>query len=212
MFRFLKNYLIVSQKRGVSVKKVLLFCIPGFVTIFHVLSKSPLKILTRTGDKLHPWLIPWFTGISPEILPPISICMLLFLLTEATENNWATSKIIAKFGAVSLPHLEYESRVSLADTRRSVNFNDIFKLRSWALLRQRKSHERIFWNNINNFQTRCNTKQSIYYSASPLYMFRVSTTPIIQRGQAWPRWREVASQKVWPVPEAVVTVLCTPDD
>ena len=54
VFRFLKNYLIVSQKRGVSVKKVLLFCIPGFVTIFHVLSKSPLKILTRTGDKLHP--------------------------------------------------------------------------------------------------------------------------------------------------------------
>ena len=29
---------------------------------------------------------------------------------------------------------------------------------------------------------------------------------------AWPRWREVAAQKIWPVPEAVVTVLCTPDD
>ena len=28
----------------------------------------------------------------------------------------------------------------------------------------------------------------------------------------WPRWREVAAQKIWPVPEAVVTVLCTPDD
>jgi len=26
------------------------------------------------------------------------------------------------------------------------------------------------------------------------------------------RWREVAAQKIWPVPEAVVTVLCTPDD
>ena len=55
-------------------------------------------------------------------------------------------------------------------------------------------------------------------------MFRVSTTPIIrstqncnyslrycaatslQRGQPWPRWREVAAQKIWPVPEAVVTV------
>jgi len=34
----------------------------------------------------------------------------------------------------------------------------------------------------------------------------------LQRGQAWPRWREVAAQKLWPVPEAVVTVLCTPDD
>ena len=63
---------------------------------------------------------------------------------------------------------------------------------------------------FNNFPTRCNTKQSIYYSAS---MFRVSTTPIIrstqncnyslrycaatslQRGQAWPRCRVVAAQK-----------------
>jgi len=59
-------------------------------------------------------------------------------------------------------------------------------------------------------------------------MFRVSTTPIIRvhktvttasrtgyiyffaatslrRGQAWPRWREVAG----PVAEDVVTVLCT---
>jgi len=69
---------------------------------------------------------------------------------------------------------------------------------------------------INNCPTRCNTKQSIYYSAGSLYMFRVSTTTIIgvhktvttasgtghifcaatslQRGQAWPRWREVAAQ------------------
>ena len=29
---------------------------------------------------------------------------------------------------------------------------------------------------------------------------------------AWPRWREVAAQKILPVPEAVVTVLCAPDD
>ena len=33
---------------------------------------------------------------------------------------------------------------------------------------------------INTCPTRCNTKQSIYYSASSLYMFRVSTTPIIR--------------------------------
>jgi len=86
---------------------------------------------------------------------------------------------------------------------------------------------------INNCPTRCNTKQSIYYSAGSLYMFWVSTTHIIRSTQncnyslpvlvifyvqlppptnvaklAWPRWREVAA----PVPEAVVTVLCTPDD
>ena len=85
---------------------------------------------------------------------------------------------------------------------------------------------------INNCPTRCNIKQSIYYSVSSLYIFRVSTTPIIrstqncnyslrywsyfcaatflQGGQAW----EVTEQKIWPLPEAVVTVkiLCTPDD
>ena len=27
----------------------------------------------------------------------------------------------------------------------------------------------------------------------------------------WARWKEVAAQKILPVPEAVVTVLCTPD-
>jgi len=29
---------------------------------------------------------------------------------------------------------------------------------------------------------------------------------------AWPRWREAAAQKIRPVPETVVTILCTPDD
>jgi len=38
-------------------------------------------------------------------------------------------------------------------------------------------------NYINNCPTRCNTKQSIYYSASSLYMFRASTTPIIRSTQ-----------------------------
>jgi len=36
---------------------------------------------------------------------------------------------------------------------------------------------------VNNCPTRCNTKQSIYYSVSSLYMFRVSTTPIIRSTQ-----------------------------
>jgi len=36
---------------------------------------------------------------------------------------------------------------------------------------------------INNCPTRCNKKQSIYYSASSLYMFRVSSTPIITNAQ-----------------------------
>jgi len=29
---------------------------------------------------------------------------------------------------------------------------------------------------------------------------------------AWSRWREVTAQKIWPVPESVVTVVCTSDD
>ena len=37
----------------------------------------------------------------------------------------------------------------------------------------------------NNCPTRCNTKQSIYYSASSIYMFRVSITPIIRSTQNW---------------------------
>jgi len=74
---------------------------------------------------------------------------------------------------------------------------------------------------INNCPTRCNTKQSVYYSASSLYMFRVSTTPIMRRASlatleggictknmasnggcsysfvySWPRWRKVAAQKI----------------
>jgi len=36
---------------------------------------------------------------------------------------------------------------------------------------------------INNCPMRCNTKQSIYYSASSLHTFRVSTTPIISSTQ-----------------------------
>ena len=60
---------------------------------------------------------------------------------------------------------------------------------------------------INNCPTRCNTKQSTYYSVSSLNMFQVSTTPIIrstpncnyslrysaatslQLSQASPHWR-----------------------
>jgi len=87
---------------------------------------------------------------------------------------------------------------------------------------------------INNCP-RCNTKQSIYYFASSPYMFRMSTTPIIRSTQnckyslrywscvcaaislqcgPWPLTALEGSSctKDRPVPEAVVTVLCTPDD
>jgi len=86
---------------------------------------------------------------------------------------------------------------------------------------------------INNCPARCKTKQSIYYSASSLYTFRVSTTPIMSTQncnyslQYWscyavqllsPTWQSVATleggaaQKKKPVSEVVVTVLCIPSD
>jgi len=43
--------------------------------------------------------------------------------------------------------------------------------------------QNLLWFYINGCPTRCNTKQSIYYSASSLYMFQVSTTPIIRSTQ-----------------------------
>jgi len=83
---------------------------------------------------------------------------------------------------------------------------------------------------INNFPTRCNTKQSIYYSASSLYMFRVSTTPIIRSTNKFnyslrywsyflysylpPTWLSLATLEGGSCtgPEAVVTVLCITDE
>jgi len=84
---------------------------------------------------------------------------------------------------------------------------------------------------INNCPRRCNTKQSIYYSAGSFYMFRVSTTPIIRsthncnyslqycaatslRGLASLAMLEIGSytKKYDQYRGAVVTVLCTPDD
>jgi len=74
----------------------------------------------------------------------------------------------------------------------------------------------------NKCPTRCNTKQSIYYSASSLTSFRCQPQPssgvhktvttasgtchIFLCSYLPPTW------PTWPVPEAVVTVLCTPDD
>ena len=39
-----------------------------------------------------------------------------------------------------------------------------------------------------------------------------STTTFLQRGLIRPRRRKVVAQILWPVPEAAVTVLCTPDN
>jgi len=76
---------------------------------------------------------------------------------------------------------------------------------------------------INNCPTRCNAKRSIDYSASSLYMFPVSTTPIIRSTRNcnysvryWSYICAAASLHVTklslPLPETVVTISCTPDD
>ena len=77
---------------------------------------------------------------------------------------------------------------------------------------------------------RYNTKQSIYYSAISLYMFRVSTTPTARSTQSCNYslryWSYFLCMYLLPtqpslttleggsctVPEAVVTVLCTSDE
>jgi hypothetical protein len=50
-------------------------------------------------------------------------------------------------------------------------------------------------NIFNNCPTRCNTNQSIYYAASP-------NLATLQGGSC---------TNIWPLPEAVITVLCTHD-
>jgi len=56
------------------------------------------------------------------------------------------------------------------------------------------------------------------HSSSGVHKFITSAAGTVQlppsnvASLAFPRWREVAAQKIWPVPEAVVTVMCTPDD
>jgi hypothetical protein len=40
----------------------------------------------------------------------------------------------------------------------------------------------------------------------------IRATTVLQRGLIRPRWRKVVAQILYPVPEAAVTVLCTPDD
>jgi len=44
------------------------------------------------------------------------------------------------------------------------------------------------------------------------HIFCAATSLQCVQVPTWQRWREVAAQKIWPAPEAVVTVLCTPDD
>jgi len=69
---------------------------------------------------------------------------------------------------------------------------------------------------INNCPTRCNTKQSIYYSASSLYMFRMSTTPIIRSTQnckySLQYWSCFLCSYLPPVWPCWITVSCIPDD
>ena len=99
------------------------------------------------------------------------------------------------------------------------------KIRSQCQLCQLKFH--VNWSEIEagsprwEVEYRCGCARNIvcpvYYT--PEHRSFIAYKAFIhslQRGQvaklAWPRWREVAAQKIWPVPEAVVTVFCTPDD
>ena len=67
----------------------------------------------------------------------------------------------------------------------------------------------------NNCPTRCNTKQSIYYSASSLYMFRVSTAPTISKQncnyslRCWSYFLCSCLPPAWPAPPFNVAKLAT---
>jgi len=56
--------------------------------------------------------------------------------------------------------------------------------------------------------------RAVYYSANSLYMFRVSNTPLIRSTSLERRHFGLTTLEgsSCTVPEAVVTVLCTPDD
>jgi len=114
----------------------------------------------------------------------------------------AQRRIYHKLVSFSVGYLKI---VSVYDTRECQLLGCVVNDK-WKVLRRKMFY-------INNCPTRCNTKQSIYSSASSLYMFRVPTTPITRSTQncnyilrfwsyvlcsylslAWPRWREVADQ------------------
>ena len=54
---------------------------------------------------------------------------------------------------------------------------------SWAFVPVRSTRRVLADIHMNNCPTRCNTKQSIYYSANSFYTFRLSTTPITRSTQ-----------------------------
>ena len=55
------------------------------------------------------------------------------------------------------------------------------------------------------------TCRVILQSINTCILLHLVGSTFLQRGQR-PRWRKVVAQILWPVPEAAVTVLCTPDD
>ena len=65
--------------------------------------------------------------------------------------------------------------------------------------------------------TASGTGHIFFFFAATSFQLGQATPVLLMMGvvdtrNMWPRWREVAAQKIWPVPEALVTVLCTHDD
>jgi hypothetical protein len=108
-----------------------------------------------------------------------------------------------------LEHLFY--RISIAQLALTFCWILQFCCRKVNISCDLKPYNQIY---INNCPTRCNTKQSIYYSASSLYMFRVSTTPIIRCIQNCKTVTTASGTGhiFCAITEVIVTVLCTPDD
>jgi len=76
-------------------------------------------------------------------------------------------------------HKEINSTLNMGNVCHSL----IYYVLSLGVLSKSQRLQYVYIYIVNICPTRCNTKQSIYYSASSLYVFRVSTTPVIRSTQ-----------------------------
>ena len=171
----------------------LLVAITGFVYIqnrlfmYSSLEKVEYIIWYCQVTRLHSrmtWLLDqhslsWTSIFVPPVAPYISSTSL-----ENSRRNWLiqSTLLIALFLEVSLLYifLIYDRifQMVLVPVLDIISFviQNVF-------IRILCSGFRAWFIYINNCPTRCSTKQSICYSASSLYMFRMSTTPIIRSSQ-----------------------------
>jgi len=131
-------------------------------------------ILTNIIKPKHAWTRRrWQTGT--QFVSPAASGMVLFSFNRS-QTSWTFCIHFAKLCADDcFKQLHFIITDDLHEA--------IKKLWTAGALRHNNKTYSCCRGYIDNCPKRCNTKQSIYYSASSLYMFRVSTTPIISSTQ-----------------------------